>query len=92
MSAQRREWNKKYYLCSREQKDGIYGANIGVENLMHIHMKISFFLKGIQHFGLIIERTHYKWGQNRMEILFTSHVKFFLEDKNNVKILPKIQM
>ena len=55
-------------------------------------MKISFFLKGIQHFGLIIERTHYKWGQNRMEILFTSHLKFFLEDKNNVKILPKIQM
>ena len=59
---------------------------------MHIYMKASFFIKGIQHSGLIIERTHYKWGQNRMEVLFTFHVKIVLEDKNNVQILPEIQI
>ena len=55
-------------------------------------MKASFLLKAIQHSGLIIERAHYKWGQNRIELLFTFHVKIILEDVNNVQILLAIQI
>ena len=59
---------------------------------MHIYIKASFLLKGIQHSGLIIERAHYKWGQNRIEVLLTFHVKIILEDINNVQILLAIQI
>ena len=67
------------YLCFQRQQCTNLDAHL------NIHGKVSFFWKGIQEFNLIIEKMIQKnlKGLERMEVLITSHIKFFLGNEYN---------
>ena len=68
-----------WYLCFQRHQRTNLSTNL------NIPVKVSFFWKGINQSGLVIETVIQKnlKGLERMEALITSHIKIFLGNEYN---------